>query len=136
VALYLLDTSALLCLRDDEAGAARVAELLQAGASGKPECRGCFITLMEIYYRVWKDESKAAGYRAYNQALQLPIQWIHESPTLLERAASVKAMYPVSLADAWIAAAALESTAVLVHKDPEFRAVQGLEQEILPLKDV
>jgi predicted nucleic acid-binding protein len=90
---------------------------------------------MEIYYRVWKDESKAAGYKAYNQVLQLPIQWIHESPTLLERAASVKAMYPVSLADAWIAAAALESAAVLVHKDPEFRTVQGLVQELLPLKE-
>jgi predicted nucleic acid-binding protein len=134
LATYLLDTSALLCLRDDEPGAGRVAELLEAGLAGKSACLGCFVTLMEIYYRVWKDEGKAAGFRAYTQALQLPVRWLHESPALLERAAAVKAMHAVSLADAWIAAAALEHGAVLVHKDPEFRSVAGLEQEVLPLR--
>jgi predicted nucleic acid-binding protein len=59
---------------------------------------------------------------------------LHESPALLERAAAIKAQFPVSLADAWIAAAALELDAVLVHKDPEFEQVAGLRQEQLPYK--
>ena len=70
---------------------------------------------------------------AYEQCLALPIVWVHESPGLLKRAAALKAGHPISLADAWIAAAALEQGAVLINKDPEFRVV-GVVQEELPLK--
>jgi predicted nucleic acid-binding protein len=35
------------------------------------------------------------------------------------------------VADAWIAAAAQQEGAVLVHKDPEFRAIPSLDQEWL-----
>ena len=129
---YLLDTSALLCLRDDEPGAARVAAILEGAATGESECCGCFMTLMEIYYRVWKDEGRDRGRRAYEDVRRLPLEWIHESPELLERAAAVKATRALSLADAWIAAAASVAGATLVHKDPEFQAIRGLKQELLP----
>jgi predicted nucleic acid-binding protein len=131
---YLLDTSALLALRDDEPGAERVASLLQDAARGKLVCHACFITQMEVFYRVWKDEGEAAGRAAYELCQQLPIVWLHESPALLERAASVKACHALSLADAWIAAAALETGATLVHKDPEFEKLIGLLEERLPYK--
>lgn len=131
---YLLDTSALLALRDDEPGAARVAALIEAAARGESACHACFISQMELLYRVWKDEGEEAGRTAYAICLRLPISWLHESPELLERAAAIKACFPVSLADAWIAAAALQLDAVLVHKDPEFEKVADLKQEWLPYK--
>ena len=90
------------------------------------------MTLMEIYYRVWKDEGRDRGRRAYEDVRRLPLEWIHESPELLERAAAVKATRALSLADAWIAAAASVAGATLVHKDPEFQAIRGLKQELLP----
>ncbi len=130
---YLLDTSALLTLRDDEPGANRVAELLALAQNRKCECSGCFMSLMELMYRVWRDESEAHANLAYEQCLALPITWIHETPELLKAAASVKARYPLSVADAWIAAAAELTGAMLVHKDPEFAAVD-VAQELLPLK--
>lgn len=130
---YLLDTSALLTLRDDEPGADRVADLLGLAGLGKARCSGCFISLMEVFYRVWKDEGKAAGRLAYEQCLALPVEWVHESPELLEAAAAVKAEHAVSLADAWIAASARLAGAVLVHKDPEF-ATLPLAQDVLPYK--
>lgn len=49
-----------------------------------------------------------------------------------EQAAEIKAYHPLSLADAWIAALALNRSAVLVHKDPEFEALSGLIH-LLPL---
>ena len=52
---------------------------------------------------------------------------------MLRRAAEIKAMNALSLADAWIAAAAIEQDVVLVHKDPEFNAL-ALEQKVLPFK--
>lgn len=132
--LWLLDTSALLALRDNEPGAERVAALLQASALGDARCHGCFMSLMEVYYRVWKDEGAQLGRQAYVHCLTLPLEWVHESPRLLERAAGIKATHALSIADAWIAAAALELGATLVHKDPEFENVAGLSEERLPYR--
>lgn len=134
MSLWLLDTSALLTLRDNEAGAERVAALLKGAVMGEQRCYGCFMSLMEIYYRVWKDEGEQAGRQAYQSCLALPVEWIHESPALLECAAGIKAGHRLSLADAWIAASALQSAAALVHKDPEFENLPGLIEERLPYK--
>jgi predicted nucleic acid-binding protein len=131
---YVLDTSALLTLRSDEPGAQQVAELLAKANSGDVICYGCFISLMEVLYRVWKNEGEVKGRLAYEMCKRLPIEWIHESIELLERAAMVKATHPLSFADAWIAATALELDAVLVHKDPEFENLPGLLKERLPYK--
>ncbi len=130
---YLLDTSALLTLRDNEPGADQVAEILYQAQQGKAQCFGCFMSLMEMLYRVWKDENEQDGRLAYQQCLSLPIQWVHEHEALLEKAAEVKACHPLSLADAWIAAAALLQGAELVHKDPEFSALD-CRQLVLPYK--
>ena len=128
---FLLDTSALLTLRDDEPGTDLVAALLR---DPDAKCLACFMTRMEILYRVWKDEGELAGKLALQQCLALPVNWVELSDELLRRAAEIKALNAFSLADAWIAAAAIEHDAVLVHKDPEFKAL-GLDQKVLPLKN-
>jgi len=125
--LILLDTSALLTLRDDEPGAERVEEAL-----AQPDhCYACFLSRMEVLYRVWKDEQERAGRLAYEQLKALPLQWVEASEPLLERAATIKACHSLSLADAWIAAAAQQIGATLLHKDPEFQAISDLHQEWL-----
>lgn len=129
----LLDTSALLTLRDNEAGADQVADLLYQAQNGQADCLGCFMTLMELLYRVWKDEGETAGRLAYEQVQALPITWIHEDTLLLEKAAELKASYAISLADAWIAAAAILNSAELIHKDPEFVGLP-CQQVALPYK--
>ena len=127
--LILLDTSALLTLRDDEPGADRVEQALK-----QPQhCYACFMSRMEVLYRVWKDDDERAGRLAYEQLKALPLQWIEVSEPLLKRAASIKACHSLSLAGAWIAAAAQQLGATLLHKDPEFRAVAELSQEWLGL---
>jgi predicted nucleic acid-binding protein len=131
---YLLDTSALLTLRDDEQGAEEVAQILMQAEAEKVKVFGCFITLMEVLYRVWKDENEIAGKLAYTQCKSLPVVWLHESTELLEQAAEIKAIYSVSLADAWIAACAVLQDAWLIHKDPEFVALEFIRQKPLPYK--
>ena len=88
---------------------------------------------MEVLYRVWKDEGESEARLAYEQCLSMPVTWIRESRKLLELAAEVKALHPLSLADAWIAASAILAQAELVHKDPEFRTLD-LAQLTLPYK--
>jgi len=131
---YLLDTSALLTLRDDEQGAEEVAHILMQAEAEKVKVFGCFMTLMEIFYRVWKDENEVEGKLAYTQCKSLPIVWLHENIELLEQAAKIKANYSVSLADAWIAACAVLQDAWLIHKDPEFVALGFIRQKPLPFK--
>ena len=127
---FLLDTSALLALRDDEPGAERVASLLR---DKSVQCHACFMTRMEVLYRVWKDENELAGKLALQQCLALPLEWVEASDELLLQAAELKARFAISVVDAWIAAAAMGQGAILVHKDPEFNAL-AIEQEWLPLK--
>jgi hypothetical protein len=38
------------------------------------------MSLMELFYRVWKDEGELKGRLAYEQCQSLPIIWIHEEP--------------------------------------------------------
>ena len=124
---FCLDTSAILTLRDDEPGAERVAMVLE----GPNPCLACFITRMEVLYRVWKDEGERSGLLAYEQLQSLPIQWVDQTEPLLLEASRIKATHPLSVADAWIAAAALLSRATLLHKDPEFEAITELDQSWL-----
>lgn len=130
---YLLDTSALIALRDDEEGADFVADLMNQARQNKIDCFACFMTLMEVFYRVWKDEGEIQGRLAYEQCQALPLTWLHEEPALLEKAAELKARYPISLADAWVAAAAFLLDAELIHKDPELLSIP-CPQNILPYK--
>lgn len=130
---YLLDTSALLTLRDNEPGAGQVAEILYQAQRGEVKVCISFISLMEVLYRVWKDEGELEGRLAYEQVQSLPLTVLHENASLLEKAAAVKAVERLSLADAWIAATAILEGAILVHKDPEFESLQ-CPQLVLPLK--
>jgi len=130
---YVFDTSALLTLRDNESGAGQVADLLYQAESGKVKGLLCFISLMEVLYRVWKDEGEQEGRLAYEQVRSLPLIIIHESVPLLEQSAVIKATHRLSLADAWIAATAIQEGATLVHKDPEFECLQ-CRQITLPFK--
>ena len=124
---FCLDTSAILTLRDDEPGAERVAMLLD----GPDPCFACFITRMEVLYRVWKDEGEGSGRLAYEQLQSLPIEWVDQTEPLLLEASRIKALHRLSVADAWIAAAALLSRATLLHQDPGFEAITELDQSWL-----
>jgi ribonuclease VapC len=130
---YLLDTSALLTLRDDEAGAERVAEVLQQAAEGQVRCHAAFISRMELLYRIWRDEGQERAQLAYEQCMSLPLNWVEFDESVLQQAAALKAQHPLSLADAWVAASALHTRAVLMHKDPEFQGL-SVPQELLPPK--
>jgi predicted nucleic acid-binding protein len=128
---WLLDNSALLALRDNEAGAERVAALLRRAISGQGQVLACFMSRMEVLVRVWKDEDERRARLADAQLQSLPLVWVAASDRLLERAAELKACHALSVADAWIAAAARQEGAVLVHKDPEVQAISSLPQEWL-----
>ena len=128
---YLLDTSAVLTLMEDEEGADRVEEVLRQGEVLLP-----FPVLMEIYYISIQQRSEPVANERYALLRHLALTeiWSVDEATLLT-AGRLKARFPVSFADALIAAFAIRNDAVLIHKDPEFEAVTGqVHQEPLPYK--
>ncbi len=129
--IYLLDTSAILTLLEDEAGAQRIETLLR-----REEILLPFLALLETYYITLREQSEDVADKRYALLKQLPatILWDVDEPTLLT-AGRLKASHRLSLADALIAAFAVRHRAVLVHKDPELATLSNLVQvETLPYK--
>lgn len=128
---FLLDTSALLALIEDEAGAERVEDLLRNHEVLLP----CIVGL-ETYYITYRERSADEADRRLAMIRQLPALWLDRvEESVLVMAGRFKAQYRVSIADALIAAFAFDAGAILVHKDPEYEPLQHIvAQEQLPYK--
>lgn len=134
---YLLDTSALVALRKDEAGADQVESYLRKASRKRAHVYLSFMSFMELFYLSWRHEGKAAAHRTYLELTMLPIKRIDATEAILLRAGELKAEYTLSLADSWIAATAAEHDAILVHKDPEFESLdKQLQLQALPYKSL
>jgi predicted nucleic acid-binding protein len=128
---HLLDTSAVLTLIEDEPGADRVEALLRGGDVLLP-----WTVLLEAHYVSQQERGRAEADRRYALLLALgaTVIWEMDEPILLT-ASEIKAQHRVSLADALIAAYAVRGNARLVHKDPEYAALEGVvPMEALPYK--
>ena len=133
----LLDSSALLTLIEDEAGAERVEQVLREEETILP-----WMALLEIHYvtRQEKGEEEADRRFALLQQLGCKIVWEVDERLVLT-ASALKADHRVSLADSVIAAYASRAGAVLLHKDPEFEALadrvrlEALPYKVAPAKD-
>lgn len=129
---YVLDSSALLTLIENEEGASRVESILQVEKVVLP----CLV-LLEVHYITRQERGQGEADRRYALLKQLPceILWQLDEPTLLT-ASRFKAGHRLSLADAIIAAVAQRQQATLVHKDPEYEGLsEELKLEALPYKN-
>ena len=126
---YLLDTSALFTLIENEKGADEVEHILRQKRIILP-----FIVLLEVYYISWREKGKEIADRRYAMLKSLNAEFISslDEPTLIT-AGRLKAKYSLSLADAIIAACAITNDAVLLHKDKEYEVLGNqLKQHVLP----
>jgi predicted nucleic acid-binding protein len=130
-AKYLLDSSALLTLLEDEEGADRVQQVLY-----KAQSIICAVSLLEVRYITLREDGQAEAdvRHALLRRSGAEIIWDLDEPTVL-RAAALKAQHTLSLADALIAATAIRQGAILLHKDPEFDVLsEDVRLERLPSK--
>jgi predicted nucleic acid-binding protein len=127
----MLDTSAILAFLEDEEGAERVESLLRNEEIVLP-----FLVLLEIYYITLQEQTEDIADQRYALLKQLPVKYLFnvDEPILLT-AGRFKSRFRISLADALIAAFAVQLEAILVHKDPELEILgERVKQEILPYK--
>ena len=116
---------------EGEEGADRVENILLKEQVYLP-----WLVLLEVSYITRNERGENEADQRYALMKQLPVTilWEADEPILLT-AVRIKADHHLSLADAIIAAYALNQNATLVHKDPEFEALgDQITLEPLPYK--
>lgn len=118
--MYVLDTSALLALYQDESGAAAVARIFETRDKGEATISVSFITIFEITYLAMARGGDQGASSLLFQVRSLDMEEIWPDDDLLWQAGAIKAQGGLSVADAFVAASARVAGAVLVHRDSEF----------------
>jgi len=124
----VLDSRAILeWMSGREPACDLVAKLLAEAVEGQSRLVMSAINVGEVYYVLRKNRSEdlAESWRESSRTLPVTI----EVPTAddMWHAASLKGRFPISYADAFVAALAQKHNCPLMTGDPEFRRVDRLE---------
>jgi predicted nucleic acid-binding protein len=130
---YLFDAFPLLCWLQEEPGYELVDDLLTEAETGKSSISMHIINLGEVFYRLCRVSSMKRGEEILEKIRLLPIRILSISDEEVMAAAKIKAQYPISYADAFAVAKALQSGAIVVTGDPEYKKVSKIV-EILWVK--
>jgi len=99
---YVMDTSAIFALWNDEEGADTVEHILHSGAPVLVS----FMTIMEGRYRLWKNAGKETSDEFSKYISLLPVRRIDITNAIFENAIEIKATSSLSVCDSWIIATA------------------------------
>jgi ribonuclease VapC len=125
---YLFDSHALLAFFQKEEGAQVVAEILGKAISHDIERLVCAINVGEMLYLTKRHFGDQMKLQLLAKIQQLGFQILSVPDSLVYQAAEIKADYPISYADCFALACAINSSAVLVTGDPEFKLVSHLAE--------
>ncbi len=124
---YVLDSFAVLTYFYGQEGADKVERLLMSlEKKGSPQAWLNLINLGEIYYIIARNEDFDKADKAVALVKQWPIEVIQPTEKLTLSAGRIKASYPLSYADAFVVATALERRATVLTGDPEFKKLEKI----------
>ncbi len=123
---YLFDSHALLVFFQNEKGAKVVCDILKKSREQNIDRLICVINLGEIIYLTKKRFSDSRKLEILGRIHQLEFKVLPVSNALVYQAAEIKADYPLSYADCFVVACAVEHNATIVTGDPEFKNVEHL----------
>lgn len=121
--VFVLDSFAVLAHLQDESGRGRVVTLLEDAARGECLVLLSLINLGEVAYLLERRRGLARTQAALAVVEALPVAVLPADRDAVLVAAHLKALYPISFADASAAAAAQMHQATLLTGDPEFNAL-------------
>ncbi len=99
---YVLDTSALLTVLNNEPGVDTVLSILEAARSGEAQVYLPFMVLMELEYLSLRQRSQDETRWILTLVKAWPVEIEDSTQEWRHEAARVKATTPLSIADAWI----------------------------------
>ena len=126
---YVLDTYALQAFLAAEAGADAVRDLLVRAVAGKSKVYISWISVAEVYYVTYRksavaEERELLANNTIEGIKRLSVQIVPAGESEALKAGNLKAKYPLSLADAFVAALGQMYNAWVVTGDPEFRPLE------------
>ncbi|MBW2073011.1 MAG: type II toxin-antitoxin system VapC family toxin [Deltaproteobacteria bacterium] len=123
---YLFDSHALLAFFQKEEGAEVVAKILRWSRRKQLDQLLSVINLGEIIYMIKRRFGDQKKVEILGRVYQLGLKILPVPDSLVYRAAELKAEFPLSYADCFALACAIEHSATLVTGDPEFKHVGHL----------
>jgi predicted nucleic acid-binding protein len=123
---YLLDSFALLAYLNDEPGGDRVQEMLTLAKSHKCRLVMSLINLGEVLYITERKRGLSTAQTVQALLESLPLELLEASRDLILDAAHIKALHPISYADAFAVALAIRESAIILTGDPEYQSVEDL----------
>ncbi len=122
----LFDSFAMLRFFYEETGAERVRELLKEALKNEAPLLISAINVGELIYIIRRRSGEDAKLQMLVKLKSLGFTILSCPNELIFRAAELKARYPMSYADTFAVASAIEHNAPLVTGDLEFRQVEHL----------
>lgn len=122
----LFDSFALLRFFQKETGGEKVRELLKEAIAQQTPCLINAINLGEIIYITQRRLGEQKKLEVFIHIQRMGFTILPCPNDLIFRAAELKARYPISYADAFALASAMEHSADLITGDPEFKMVEHL----------
>jgi len=126
VAVYVLDSFALLAYLEGEPGAGRVKTVLRAAAQKTTRIYLSQINLGEVVYITERERGLAAAQKVLATIEQLPVELLAATKERILEAAHIKAHCAVAYADAFAIAAAKEVGGTILTGDPEYTQANAL----------
>ena len=127
---YVLDACALIALLQDELGADKVSEVLNAANKGEATIIMHKANLLEVYYDAYRYRSKEQADLMLSEVSKRPITINAEiTDEIFVEAGRLKSLYRMSFADSFaLAQASVSGGALLTSDHHEFEAVEQQEK--------
>jgi len=123
---YLFDSHALLAFFQRESGAEIVARILNEAIAQDADRLICVMNLGEIIYLTKRRFGEEKKLEILGRIHQLGMRVLPVPDSLVYQAAELKAEYPIAYADCFALACAIDHSAILVTRDPDFKMVEHL----------
>jgi len=126
---YVLDANALIALLQDESGAEKVSDIINAAYKGEVEIIMHKANLLEVYYDAYRYRGQEQADLMLAEVEKCPIQINAEiTDEIFTEAGRLKAMYKMSFADSFaLAQASIFNGALLTSDHHEFDVIEGNE---------
>jgi predicted nucleic acid-binding protein len=128
---YVFDSHAVLAYQFGEEGQDKVEEILAAAKSAKVDLYLNLVNLGEVYYVVYRKKGEEMANKAIAMVKRWPLEIIVSDEKVTLMAARIKAKYskassPLSYADTFAIATAIDRDATVVTGDPEMKNVENI----------
>ena len=125
MAHFVLDSYALLAYFRNEEGGEKVEQLLNEAVADKHELHMTCINAGEVYYMAHRKDGADKAALVWKALQQFPIHIINVDLGFTFKAASLKAKYRLSFADAFAAVLSITKKGTLITGDKEFGLLVG-----------